>query len=83
MRLYILPTRWQSLIHQILNLFSKKKSNKGVYEDYRTVGIGAQILNDIGVRKMNLMSAPKKYHGINAFGLEVAKHVTKWYGNFK
>ena len=37
-----------------------KKSHKGVYEDYRTVGIGAQILNDIGVRKMNLMSAPKK-----------------------
>jgi GTP cyclohydrolase II len=26
---------------------------------------------------MNLMSAPKKYHGINAFGLEVVKHVTK------
>jgi GTP cyclohydrolase II len=26
---------------------------------------------------MNLMSAPKKYHGINAFGLEVVKHITK------
>ena len=47
------------------------------YEDYRTVGIGAQILNDIGVRKMNLMSAPKKYHGINAFGLQVVKYITK------
>jgi len=60
-----------------IEMIQQKKSNKGVYEDYRTVGIGAQILNDIGVRKMNLMSAPKKYHGINAFGLEVVKHITK------
>ena len=60
-----------------IEVIQQKKSNKGVYEDYRTVGIGAQILNDIGVRKMNLMSAPKKYHGINAFGLEVVKHITK------
>ena len=60
-----------------IEAIQQKKSNKGVYEDYRTVGIGAQILNDIGVRKMNLMSAPKKYHGINAFGLEVVKHITK------
>jgi len=60
-----------------IEMIQQKKSNKGVYEDYRTVGIGAQILNDIGVRKMNLMSAPKKYHGINAFGLKVIKHITK------
>ena len=60
-----------------IEMIQQKKSNKGIYEDYRTVGIGAQILNDIGVRKMNLMSAPKKYHGINAFGLEVIKHITK------
>jgi 3,4-dihydroxy 2-butanone 4-phosphate synthase/GTP cyclohydrolase II len=60
-----------------IEVIQQKKSNKGIYEDYRTVGIGAQILNDIGVRKMNLMSAPKKYHGINAFGLEVVKHITK------
>ncbi len=60
-----------------IELIQQKKSNKGVYEDYRTVGIGAQILNDLGVRKMHLMSAPKKYHGINAFGLEVIKHITK------
>ncbi len=67
----------QKNIFSYFVLRQQKKSNKGVYEDYRTVGIGAQILNDIGVRKMNLMSAPKKYHGINAFGLKVIKHVTK------
>jgi len=73
---YITNTMTESDTSNI-ELIQQKKSNKGVYEDYRTVGIGAQILNDIGVRKMNLMSAPKKYHGINAFGLEVAKHITK------
>ena len=74
--IYITNTMTESDTSNI-ELIQQKKSNKGVYEDYRTVGIGAQILNDIGVRKMNLMSAPKKYHGINAFGLEVVKHVTK------
>ncbi len=37
----------------------------------RTYGIGAQILVDLGVRKMNLLSAPKKFLALAGFGLEV------------
>jgi 3,4-dihydroxy 2-butanone 4-phosphate synthase / GTP cyclohydrolase II len=37
----------------------------------RTYGIGAQILKDLGVRRMRVLSAPKQMHGISAFGLEV------------
>ena len=46
-------------------------------DDYRTVGIGAQILSDIGVKDMILLSTPKVYHGINAFGLNVIKYISK------
>jgi 3,4-dihydroxy 2-butanone 4-phosphate synthase/GTP cyclohydrolase II len=42
--------------------------------DLRTYGIGAQILADLGVRKMSLLSAPKKFHGLAGFGLEVADY---------
>ncbi len=52
------------------------KDNKNT-DDYRTVGIGAQILSDIGVKDMILLSTPKVYHGINAFGLNVIKYISK------
>ena len=41
----------------------------------RTYGVGAQILGDLGVRKMRVLSAPKRMHGISGFGLEVVDYV--------
>lgn len=38
-------------------------------------GVGAQILADLGVRKMQLMSAPKSFHGLAGFGLEITEYV--------
>ncbi len=43
-------------------------------DDQRTYGIGAQILADLGVRKMSLLSAPKVFHGLKGFGLEVVDY---------
>jgi 3,4-dihydroxy 2-butanone 4-phosphate synthase/GTP cyclohydrolase II len=44
--------------------------------ELRTYGIGAQILSDLGVRKMRVMSAPRAMHGISGFDLEVVDYVT-------
>ncbi|HEX5512931.1 MAG TPA: bifunctional 3,4-dihydroxy-2-butanone-4-phosphate synthase/GTP cyclohydrolase II [Gammaproteobacteria bacterium] len=44
-------------------------------EDLRTYGIGAQILSDLGVRKMRVLSAPKRMHGLSGFGMEVVEYV--------
>ncbi|MFP4243758.1 MAG: bifunctional 3,4-dihydroxy-2-butanone-4-phosphate synthase/GTP cyclohydrolase II [Ectothiorhodospira sp.] len=41
----------------------------------RTHGIGAQILKDLGVRRMRLLSSPKRVHGLGGFGLEVVDYV--------
>ena len=41
----------------------------------KTFGIGAQILKDLGVRRMRVLSAPKQIHGIAAFGLEIDGYV--------
>jgi 3,4-dihydroxy 2-butanone 4-phosphate synthase/GTP cyclohydrolase II len=43
----------------------------GEPDELRTYGIGAQIIADVGVQKMRVMSAPKIVHGIAGFGLEV------------
>jgi len=45
-------------------------------ENLRTFGLGAQILRDLGVRRMRIMSAPKKMHAISGFGLEVVEYVS-------
>jgi len=48
----------------------------GFKPDLRDYGIGAQILRDLGVRKMRLMTNnPKKIIGLNAYGLEIVERV--------
>ncbi|TKD38383.1 bifunctional 3,4-dihydroxy-2-butanone-4-phosphate synthase/GTP cyclohydrolase II [Azotobacter chroococcum] len=42
---------------------------------YSTVGAGSQILRDLGVRKMRLMSAPMKFNAISGFDLEVVEYL--------
>ena len=44
--------------------------------DPRTYGIGAQILRDLGVSKMRLLSSPRKMPSMTGFGLEVTGFVT-------
>ena len=41
----------------------------------RTIGVGAQILQDLGVRRMRVLSAPKQLHGLAAFGIEIAGYI--------
>jgi len=43
--------------------------------ELRTYGIGAQIIADLGVRKMRVLSAPKHMTGLAGFGLEVVEYV--------
>lgn len=44
-------------------------------DELRTFGIGAQILADLGVKKMLVMSAPKRFHGLAGFGLEIIEYI--------
>lgn len=44
-------------------------------DELRTYGVGAQIIADVGVRRMRVLSAPKIVHGIAGFGLEVVEYV--------
>ncbi len=48
----------------------------GFKEDQRDYGIGAQIIRDMGVTKMRLMSNnPKKRTGLIGYGLEIVENV--------
>jgi 3,4-dihydroxy 2-butanone 4-phosphate synthase / GTP cyclohydrolase II len=41
----------------------------------RTYGIGAQILKDLGLKRMRVLSAPKQLQGLAAFDLEVTTYI--------
>jgi len=41
----------------------------------RTYGIGAQILKDLGLTRMRVLSAPKQLQGLAAYDLEVTEYV--------
>ena len=44
--------------------------------DARDYGVGAQILHDLGVRKMRLLTNnPKKRTGLVGYGLEIVENV--------
>ena len=46
-------------------------------EDWRTTGTGAQILADLGIRKLRVIgNSPKKYLGLSGYGLEVVDFVS-------
>jgi 3,4-dihydroxy 2-butanone 4-phosphate synthase/GTP cyclohydrolase II len=48
----------------------------GLPVDSREYGIGAQILNDLGITTMRLMTNnPAKYGGLEGFGLEITERV--------
>ncbi len=48
----------------------------GLPIDTRDYGIGNQILFDLGARKLRVLTNnPRKYHGIEGFGLEVVEQV--------
>jgi 3,4-dihydroxy 2-butanone 4-phosphate synthase/GTP cyclohydrolase II len=48
----------------------------GLPVDKRDYGIGSQILADLGVRKIRLISnSPRKYYGIESFGLEIVERI--------
>ena len=68
-----------SIINQV-SRYSKEDSDEDTSnaehkDDLRTFGIGAQILSELGVRHMRVLSAPKKIHALSGFGLDVVEYV--------
>lgn len=54
----------------------EKPDQEDSRDDWRTTGTGAQILADLGVRKLRVMGAPKKYLGLSGYNLEVVEYVS-------
>jgi 3,4-dihydroxy 2-butanone 4-phosphate synthase/GTP cyclohydrolase II len=60
-------------IHDAEDVVPERERDSG--RVLRTYGVGAQILSDLGVRRMRVMSAPKSLHGLSGFDMEVVEYV--------
>lgn len=56
-------------------LISGKQQRRNADVLYKQVGTGSQILRDLGVRKMRVMSAPMRYSALSGFDLEVVEYL--------
>jgi 3,4-dihydroxy 2-butanone 4-phosphate synthase/GTP cyclohydrolase II len=67
----------EQLFAQFASLDSKgaRPVGRAANMDLRTYGIGAQILKDLGVRKMKLLANPRKMPSMTGFDLEVTGYL--------
>ncbi|PVZ72553.1 bifunctional 3,4-dihydroxy-2-butanone-4-phosphate synthase/GTP cyclohydrolase II [Pelagibaculum spongiae] len=50
-------------------------ANNKKIQGYKTVGAGSQILADLGVHRMKLLSAPKKFSALSGFDLQIEEYI--------
>ena len=69
----------ENIAASIETYFGRKKPQRTTDVDssgaYVTIGTGSQILRDLGVTKMRLLSSPMKFAGISGFDLEVVEYL--------
>ena len=73
-------------ILKILNALSEQQKNgeplnpflnRYLENEQKDIGIGAQILNDLGIRKLRLLTnTPRKRVGLIGYGLEIVENIS-------
>lgn len=69
------PRQIVGAVRDLATRISERDDHSG--HKMRTYGTGSQILRDLGVTKMRVLSAPKQMQAISGFGLEVVEYVDK------
>ncbi len=69
----------EDVAQSVETFFGRQKRQRDTNIDssgaYVTIGTGSQILRDLGVSKMRLLSSPMKFSGISGFNLEVVEYI--------
>ncbi|MDO8329737.1 MAG: bifunctional 3,4-dihydroxy-2-butanone-4-phosphate synthase/GTP cyclohydrolase II [Fluviicoccus sp.] len=66
----------EELVDHIQGFFSQRPraavDGSGMY---RTIGAGSQILRDLGITRMKLLSSPMRFNALSGFGLEIVEYL--------
>ena len=75
----VLLGKQEDVLAQVIQFDAEDRGEKPTAASWqgtsRTVGVGSQILASLGVKKMRLLSRPKKYHALSGYGLEAVEYV--------
>ncbi|OYY53932.1 MAG: bifunctional 3,4-dihydroxy-2-butanone-4-phosphate synthase/GTP cyclohydrolase II, partial [Halothiobacillus sp. 28-55-5] len=64
-----------AIVQQLQHWQSSERPAASAGDHVRTYGVGAQILKDLGVQRMRVMSTPKRFHALAGYGLEVVDYI--------
>jgi len=64
-----------ALLRRLSRQPSAQAPEEAQQQEWRQLGLGAQILTDLGVRHLRVLGTPRKLVGLGGFGLEVVEHV--------
>jgi 3,4-dihydroxy 2-butanone 4-phosphate synthase/GTP cyclohydrolase II len=67
----------QQLLAQFAGVARAAQAPERGRMDLRTYGVGAQILRECGVQKMQLMGNPRRMPSMAGYGLEITNYVQK------
>ena len=68
--------RMRSYQFQGMDVGSRPPPPQDNATELRQYGLGAQILLDLGIRRMRVMGAPRKLSGLSGFGLEITDYLS-------
>lgn len=68
-------SRQNDIIMAVHNMHNDDSPTPPKTKELRTYGIGAQILADMNVGKMRLLSSPMRFTGMSGFNLEVVEYL--------
>ena len=65
----------ETLLRRLDRQPSMQAPEEAQQQEWRQLGLGAQILADLGVRQLRVLGTPRKLVGLGGFGLEVVEYV--------
>jgi 3,4-dihydroxy 2-butanone 4-phosphate synthase/GTP cyclohydrolase II len=69
------PRELMETITSLADQVARRREGETSAGVLRTYGVGAQILRDLGLSSMRVLSAPKQMHAISGFGLQIVDYV--------
>ena len=71
---FIKETNLKSVTQTLKDYKNKSNNNKGSNKQIRNYGIGAQIIKDLNIKKMILITkSPKKVIGLEGYDIKITK----------
>ena len=65
----------EALLRRLNRQPAAQEPEEAQQQEWRQLGLGAQMLADLGVQRLRVLGTPRKLVGLGGFGLEMVEHV--------